>query len=65
MSVYKHRKILHCEKTLVVFDYKVPVGTVVPLLWILKLHDVNDVTSGFSVQEPRCINAGCQGLKSY
>ena len=37
--------------TLVVFDYKVTVNTVVPLLWILKLHDVNHVTSGFSIQE--------------
>jgi hypothetical protein len=36
--------------TLVAFDYKVPVNTVVPLAWILKLHNVNDVTSGFSVQ---------------
>jgi hypothetical protein len=37
--------------TLEVFDYKVPVNTVVPQLWVLKLHDVNDVTSGFSVKE--------------
>jgi hypothetical protein len=55
MSVYdyKHRKIMHCKKcvTLVVFDNKVPVNTAVPLLWILKIHDVNDVTSGFSVQK--------------
>jgi hypothetical protein len=37
--------------TPVVFDYKVSANTVVPLLWILKLQDVNDITSGFSVQE--------------
>ena len=37
--------------TLVAFGYKVPVNTVVPLLWILKIHDVNDVTSGFSAKK--------------
>jgi len=49
----KKKKTALCKMsvTLIVFDYKVPVNTVVPLLWILKLPGVNDVISGFSVQE--------------
>jgi len=53
MQKKKKKKTALCKMsvTLIVFDYKVPVNTVVPLLWILKLPGVNDVISGFSVQE--------------
>lgn len=37
--------------SLVMFGYKVPVNTALPLIWILKLHGLNHVTSGFSVKE--------------